>query len=194
MAGPPLALPAWPQTGLPASSLPGPCLSSQPACLGPAGAFLLVSVPAGLPQTVDVQKLGDTRQLRPGRLGVLFPVPFLSERLPKCEGWVSDLQTLSIPFLPLPVRTLSQDSSGQLFGKQLAQLGCSQGHWGSPKGDSDPQGHPGPEAGQGAGTSRICSGSAVTAELLDLLAKGLQCPACCVQMAAGNVSAISSGL
>lgn len=53
------------------------------------------------------------------------------------QGMGSDLPTLSIPFSSLPVRTRSQDST-RLFG---TQLGCSQGQWGSPKGDSDPQGH-----------------------------------------------------
>lgn len=63
-----------------------------------------------------------------------------------------------------------------------------------PKGDRDPQGHPGPEAGWEAGTSGICSGRVVTAELLDLLAKGLMCPACCAQTAPSNLCTISSGL
>lgn len=163
--------------------MPSPStLPKLPACL--PGTSRSSSVPAGLAPDCGYTKAWRHEAAEVWHVWGAVPCPVPLWEVPQVRGVGSDLQTLSIPFPPLPVRTLRQDSTG-LFGKQLAQLGCSQGHWGSPKGDSDPQGPPGPEAGWEAGSSRICNWRVVTAELLDLPAVPKWQPVMCVQLAAG---------
>lgn len=98
--GTPLALPACPQTGHPACSPPGPCPGSQPAQLGSAGVFLLVSVPTGLAPDHGCTKAWGHQTAEVWHVWGAVPRPIPLREVPQVQGMGSDLQTLSIRFPP----------------------------------------------------------------------------------------------